>query len=275
MNNDELLNTANREFEQILPVFSQAFTQRMTSGFQIVTLAPGLKFVDPTSYSAPGSAPNQTGPSLPAQFFMPGGNGFGDTSFAFFNVVGNPATTAISPTANPGSVPPVGPEEKLRYSCVSGKCLQDPNGLFLGIDECLTDGCGSLSGGGLGGGGGIDGSGGSGSGGCDCGFGPSHTTFKAEITSASAPYTSPIGSSYYLYGWTEVTARTNPRTSATGGLAINEHEYSVANNGGNTPPTGSTLTRLTIPVGARVPMFIDEAGAHWFHMVNPLQVNCS
>jgi hypothetical protein len=271
MNNDELLNTANREFEQILPVFSQAFTQRMTSGFQIVTLAPGLKFVDPTSYSAPGSAPNQTGPSLPAQFFMPGGNGFGDTSFAFFNVVGNPATTAISPTANPGSVPPVGPEEKLRYSCISGRCLQDPNGLFLGIDECLADGCGASSGGGL-----------DGSGGCDCGFGPSHTVFKARITGITcleAGLTSvECAGTFWTYAWVEILVASSSQTARSSTLstydAYNVYECSIPNNGGNTAPAGTIVGRKRIRDNSVIPMFLDADGRPWFHMENPLTVTC-
>jgi hypothetical protein len=267
MSNDELLNTANREFEQILPSFSMDFSNRIAKGFQVVNIAPAIRFVDPTNYTAPGDSPNQTGPSLPAQFFTLGGNGLGDTSFPLLNILGAPSANAVSGTANPGSVPPVGPEEKLRYSCVSGKCLQDPNGIYLGLDECLQNECGSFSGGGTGG---------SGSG-CDCGYGPSQTVFKAEITTVSAPLTSPLASAgtYYQYGWTEVTTRANPRTSTVTGLAINEHEYSVANNGGNIPPTGSTLTRRSIPVGSRVPMYLDETGLPWFHMVNPLQVVCT
>ena len=267
MANDELLNTANREFEQILPTFSGSFTNRINLGFQVVTVVPPLKFFDVMPYSAPGTVPELTGPSLASSFFGPTSDGSGGFSTPFFTVLSNPAASAVSGTANPESVPPVGPEERIRYSCVSGKCLQDPNGLYFGIDECLADTCGATSGGGTGG---------SGSG-CDCGYGPSQTMFKAQITSVSGPLTSPLPGSptYYQYGWTEITARTNPRTSTFSGLAINEHEYSVVNNGGNVPPTGATLTRLAIPVGARVPMFIDEAGAPWFHMVNPLQVNCT
>lgn len=271
MSNDELLNTANREFEQILPSFSMDFSNRIAKGFQVVNIAPAIRFVDPTNYTAPGDSPNQTGPSLPAQFFTLGGNGLGDTSFAFFNVVGNPATTSISPTANPGSVPPVGPEEKLRYSCVSGRCLQDPNGLFLGIDECLADGCGAFSGGGL-----------DGSGGCDCGFGPSHTVFKARITGitcSEAGLTSvDCAGTFWTYAWVEILVASSSQTARSSTLstydAYNVYECSIPNNGGNTVPAGTIVGRKRIRDNSVIPMFLDADGRPWFHMENPLTVTC-
>lgn len=260
-NNPEQLDTANREFEQIGPSVSTVLSQRLTQGFQIATISPGLKFLGPTNYSAPGSVPNQTGPSLAANFFSGGGDGFGDSSPMFFNVINNPP---LSGTANPESVPATGPEEKIRYSCVDGRCLQDPNGDYLGLEECLAAPC-------------ISSGGGPGDDPCDCGYGPSLTIFKARITGITntEPGSSSGGKTYWTYSFTEVTAGT-PRTNVTlGSPARNEHELTMPNNGGNSVPAGTTITRKRIPNDAVVPLFLDEDGIPWFHFINPLGITCT
>lgn len=258
----EQLNDANREFELIKPTYSMDFTRRYTDGFQVKTITAGLDFIGATAYTAPGSPPNQTGPSMVANFFTSGGNGAGDFSTSFYNIVNNPPTSG---TANPESVPPTGPEEKLRYSCLSGKCIQDPNGDYLGIEECQTDGCDVG-----GGGGGIITSG------CNCGFGPSHTVFKAQITGITCSSGGLLSGSrhYWTYSWTEVTTGT-PRTNLTRGDAVNEYELTIDDNGGNIVPSSATLTRKRIPTGAKVPMLLDATGVPWFFAECPLQVSCT
>jgi hypothetical protein len=186
--------------------------------------------------------------------FLLGSNGLGDpgsVQLALFNNILNPLVP------NPGSEPAVGPEERLRYSCVAGTCLQDPNGVYYGIDECQADGCGADSGGG-----------GPGKG-CDCGYGLTHTVFKATITAADGPYTDVgTGRNWWLYSFTEVGG-----TRASD--AVNEYELSIPNDGANVGPAGVVFTRLQVPTGAVVPMFIDLSGGYWFHFANPLQVSCS
>ena len=153
MQNESELDLANREFERILPVKSRSYDERLRSSFQIFMLAPGLPNIGQRAYTPPGSWPYQTGPSPVTNLFSnpsaPGGEG------------GSPLDPFVNPNVpHPDSEPPTGPEERIRYSCVSGYCLQDPNGVYYGIDECLADGCGSDTGGGGGGKG------------CDCGCGP-------------------------------------------------------------------------------------------------------
>jgi hypothetical protein len=254
---DELLNQANRDFE-ISPGFSKDFASRMDQGFQRVTIVPGLRFTDAGPTTAPGSLPEQTGPS--PLINGPGGSGgqLGGSAPSIFNLIAN-LGSPDAPTAHPDSVPPVGPEERIRYSCVSGKCLQDPNGIYLGLDECLASGCGSGGGGG-----------GSSGNGCDCGCGLSHTAFKATITGASGPFTTG-GRNYWLYGWSEVGGL---RSSTLNGTAPNEYELSYNNDGGNIPPGAALLTRLRIPTGAVVDMMLDLDCTPWFNEPNPLQVTC-
>ncbi len=255
---DELLNQANRDFE-ISPSFSKDFASRMDQGFQRVTIVPGLRFTDAGPTTAPGALPEQTGPS--ALISGPGGSGsqVGGSAPTIFNLIAN-LGGPDAPTAHPDSVPPVGPEERIRYSCVSGKCLQDPNGIYLGIDECLASGCGSPTGGG-----------GSGNG-CDCGCGPSQTVLKATITGATGPFTSGART-YWQYGWSEVAGA--GRTSTTFGAAINEYELSMDNNGGNVVPAAAILSRLRIPTGAIVDLMLDGSCQPWFVRENPLQVTCT
>lgn len=264
--NPEQLNDANREFEQIEPSFSQSFANRLNLGFQIRTVTEGLKFIGSTAYTPPGSGIIQNGPSLAAELMTGGnlGNGSGDATPIFFNVIGNPPQSGVP---NPGAEPPIGPEERLRYSCLSGKCLQDPNGVYYGIDECMADGCIADSGGGSG----------NTSQGCDCGYGPLHTTFKARIISITCAAGGLVtgGKTYWTYSWTEVGALGIARSSFGLGDAVNEHELSIPNNGGNTPPATATLTRKRIPDDAVVTMMLDLTGIPWFHFPNPLQVTCS
>lgn len=248
----EQLNDANREFEQIAPSMSAAFSERFTAGFQVRTLVPGMKMIGATAYSSPGDGSGQFGPSPASSMFLMGSNGLGDPGALIFNLIANPPTPTVP---NPGTEPPVGPEERLRYSCLSGKCIQDPNGQYYGIDECLADACGTeTSGGGKG---------------CDCGFGLSHTVFKGEITAAAGPYTQAVtGRIYWLYSFLEVNG--GSRT----GQMYNEYELTMPNNGGNTVPAGTTVTRLRVPTDAVVPVFVDETGVYWFQEQNPLQIVC-
>jgi hypothetical protein len=239
-------------------------SDRTRRAFQTVTVSPALSFPPFAAPSSPGSMPGQGGPS--ALISLPGsGGGLGDMPPSIFTFVQSvPVPTA--PTAHPDSVPPIGPEERIRYSCVSGKCLQDPNGIYLGIDECLSSGCGSSTGGGGGGGGG-----GSGGNGCDCGCGPSQTVLKATVTGASGPFTSGART-YWQYGWSEVGG--GGRTSAVSGTAINEYELSYDNNGGNVVPGSALVNRLRIPTGAIVDLMLDENCVPWFNEPNPLSVTC-
>ncbi len=251
--NPEQLNDANREFELILPSFAGPVTQRFIEGFQVRTVVPGMRMIGATAYSSPGDASAQTGPSPATNTFLMGPNGLGDPGAMIFNLISNPPTPTVP---NPGTEPPVGPEERLRYSCVSGKCLQDPNGQYYGIDECLADSCGVTEPGG-------------GGKGCDCGYGLSHSVFKAEIVNAAGPSTVPAnGRKYWLYTFNEVGG------AGRSGTMYNEYEFTVPNNGGNIGPAGAVIQRLAIPTLEIVPVYIDEAGLYWFHEQNPLQVTC-
>mgnify|MGYP001809846178 CR=1 FL=1 len=257
---NEALNQAMRDLD-VSPSSSGGIVTRLDGAFQRVTVAPGLKFNDAYPSFSGGDMPGQTGPSALVQ--GPGGSGAftGDFAPTIFNWIGGMATPS-APTAHPDSVPPIGPEERLRYSCVSGKCLQDPNGIYLGLDECLASGCGSGGGGGGGGGNG-----------CDCGCGPSQTVLKAEITGISSTRGGLTigGKTYWTYSWAEIGGT---RTSATFGDALNEYELSMANNGGNVVPVGAILGRLRIPTGAIVELILDQDCVPWFERENPLQVTC-
>jgi hypothetical protein len=252
MSNPEQLNDANREFEQIVPTFSGPVSQRFVDGFQVRTLVPGIRMIGATAYSSPGDASNQFGPSPATNLYLMGANGLGDPGALVFNLFNLPTPTV----PNPGAEPPIGPEERLRYSCVSGKCLQDPNGQYYGIDECLADSCG------------VNEPGGGGKG-CDCGYGLSHTVLKGEIVAASGPNTQAgTGRKYWLYTFNEVGG------SARSGTMYNEYEFTVPNSGGNVGPAGAVIQRLQVPTLEIVPVYIDEAGLYWFHEQNPLQVTC-
>lgn len=247
---DEQLNDANREFEQIFPTFANPVTQRFVEGFQVRTLVPGMRMIGATAYTSPGDASGQFGPSPATNLFLMGANGLGDPGALIFNLFNLPNPTV----PNPGTEPPIGPEERLRYSCLSGKCLQDPNGQYYGIDECLADGCGVDSGGG-------------GGKGCDCGYGLSHTVFKGEIVAASGPFTV-SGKKYWLYTFNEVGG------AGRSGTMYNDYELTVANTGSNVGPAGAVIQRLQVPTLEVVPVFVDELGLYWFHEQNPLQVTC-
>lgn len=240
------------------PLVAGGMSDRTRRAFQTVTISPPLSFPPFAAPSSPGSMPEQGGPS--ALISLPGsGGGLGDMPPSIFTFVQSvPVPTA--PTAHPDSVPPIGPEERIRYSCVSGKCLQDPNGIYLGIDECLASGCGSPTGGG-----------GSGNG-CDCGCGPSQTVLKATITGATGPLSSGART-YWQYGWSEVAGA--GRSSTTFGAAINEYELSMDNDGGNVVPGAAIFSRLRIPTGAIVNLMLDENCQPWFVRENPLQVTCA
>ena len=266
MSNDTPLDQASREFDLINPTYSDLFSGRLRSSFQIVTLKEGLTFSGSMPQAAMGSVPFQTGPSYFTEAFFPGGitmGGMGDTgpfTLNMLNFVSN--YPGQSPTANPESVPPIGPEERLYYSCVSGKCLQDPNGIYRGLDECLSDECGNEE---------VS----SGKG-CDCGYGPSSTVLKVEITGVSCAEGGLLSGAlyYWTYIWTELTSSATVRTSATYGDALNEYELSTANNGGNEYPVTASVTRKRIPTGSHIMMILDESGSPWFCAENPLKVLC-
>lgn len=247
---DEQLNDANREFEQIVPSFAGPVTQRFVDGFQVRTIVPGIRMIGATAYSSPGDASGQFGPSPATNLFLMGANGLGDPGALIFNLFSNPPTPTVP---NPGTEPPIGPEERLRYSCLSGQCIQDPNGIYYGIDECQASGCGAESSGG--------------GGGCDCGYGLSHTVFKGEIVGSSGPFTV-SGKNYWLYSFNEVGG------SSRSGTMYNEYELTVANTGSNIGPAGAVIQRRPVPTLEIVPVFIDETGLYWFHEQNPLQVTC-
>lgn len=251
--NSEQFDEAVKEFEQSRQVISDVLRQRLSAGFQIRTLTRGLPFTGGEPYTSPGDVTQQSGPSVASNMFLLGGNGLGDPGSLLFTLINNPPLPTVP---NPGVEPPIGPEERIRYSCVSGKCLQDPNGQYYGIDECLADQCGTDNGGGN-------------NKGCDCGFGLSHTVFKGMITGFTGPASTGLGYNYWIYTFTEVDG--DGRASQM----LNEYELSMPNNGGNTVPAGSTVSRKPIPVNAVVPIFIDESGDYWFHEQNPLTVSCA
>ena len=272
MSNEDLFNIAGREFDQIVPGFSAPYMGRISQGFQINTISSGLRFVDSVPYTASGDVPGQVGPSAVSSFmgFGSDGSGTGAGPINFFNIVNNPPTSG---TANPESVPAIGPEERIRYSCVDGTCLQDPNGIYLRIDECLAGGC--LPGGGGGGGGGEC------EDCCECNHGTTHTIFKAKILNVISETGLTGGTcvgKYWEYTWIELLAPSSTATARSyalsGDKAYNVYECSIPDSGGNTVPSGSTIVRKRIPNNAIVPMYLDEEGKPWFHMENPLQVTC-
>lgn len=314
--NPEQLNDANREFELINPSYAKDLTDRLTKGFQIHTVTPGLKFIGPTAYTPPGGGIIQNGPSLAAEMMTGGniGNGSGDSTPIFFNVIGNPPSSGVP---NPGAEPPVGPEERLRYSCLGGLCLQDPNGVYYGIDECLEAGCtaGGSSGGGGGGTSGGDGSGGGGSGGggdstsalFPCVDRAFHCTFAAMITgltddcpigglnpSPTCAVSGALGGvltsrTYWKYKWVEVELQADKETWCTplltgnpgrsGGTdpdteAYNIYEQNVDDGGNSVIPAGSIVTRKRIPNFWVVTMHVDQLGRAWFDKDNPIEVTC-
>ena len=239
---------------------SRAMNGRLEQGFQRVTVSPRLAFPTQLPTTSPGSLPEQTGPS---SLISMGDNGAGigqgaPNIFNLLQLIPGPS----APTAHPDSVPPIGPEERIRYSCLSGKCIQDPNGIYLGIDECLQDGCGSLSPGG-----------GSGQG-CDCGCGPSQTVLKVEVTGITSPGggLSSGGRTYWTYSWVEIGP--SGRQSSQWGAAINVYELSMDDTGGNDYPPGTLVSRKRIPNGAVVALYFDENCDPWFERENPLSVGC-
>lgn len=259
------MDEVNREFDSLVASLSRFLNDRLRTGFQINTIREGTTFYGSRPYFAPGSYPNQTGPSAMSGGLEPMTFGLGDSPPMTFNLMemvfsGLPS----SPTANPESVPPTGPEESIRYSCVDGRCIQDPNGQYYGIEECQESGC-SI-------GPGTDPDGGGGT--TIIPSGQAYSTFKAEITGSSGPTTTG-GKNYWTYSWIEITTLGNARNSTDDGYALNEFELTVANSGGNIVPASATLTRLKIPTGTRLDMNIDELGAAWFCLPNPLEVTCT
>ena len=178
MANESELDLANREFEQISPTQSNSFSSRLREAFQIVTVTPGLPNIGQRAYTSPGSAPYQTGPTMFSDVLAPGSSPGGEGTAPIINFIGGP-TFAGPP--HPGSDPVVGPEETLRYSCVDSVCLQDPNGLYYGLDECLAAGCILTGGGGGDGSGDGDGDGPDGGGAAQCYDRAVHCTFAAMI----------------------------------------------------------------------------------------------
>lgn len=265
MANPEELDQANREFELLRPGQSQPLTVRMRTAFQIQTVTDGLPNIGGTAYTPPGSMPYQTGPSAAAPF-MPAG---GSNPSLILNMFSSGGGGSAGPS-HPESVPPTGPEEKLRYSCVDGKCIQNPNGDFEGIDECLTSDCDTVGGGSA-----PD---------CECPWGPTETCFKAQIqgiTCAGTGLTSLALTTYWTYSWIEVLPVGSvmvPRQSSGGsgfGDALNAYELSVADDGENEVPASATITRKRIPDFSLLLLTLDSVGDPWFSFPNPLKVVCT
>lgn len=304
MANESELDLANREFEQISPGYTPSMSDRLRQAFQVYTITPGLPNIGQRAFTAPGDAPYQTGPSVAATAISPGSSTGGEGglpgSINLITVGGPP----ISGPVHPGSEPPVGPEESLRYACVDGVCLQDPNGLYYGLDECLADECG-LSGGGGGDGDDSDPSIVDPPGPIQCYDRAVHCTFAAMIlgvTDDSPLHPSPTcdlegttGSSrlnrqYWKYEWIEVEALDTERETwctplasgftprsgdeASGTWAINIYEHGVEDSGGSIAVASTTITRLPIPTFSLVTMHIDQFGQAWFCQPNPLQIEC-
>ena len=123
---NETLNQAMRDLE-VSPSSSGGIVTRLDGAFQRVTVAPGLKFNDAYPSFSGGDVPGQTGPSPLVE--GPGGSGAftGDFAPTIFNWMGG-LGTPTAPTAHPDSVPPIGPEERLRYSCVPSGPERDLSG---------------------------------------------------------------------------------------------------------------------------------------------------
>jgi hypothetical protein len=257
---------ANREFEKIIPGLSGDITKMRRSGFQQVTVVEGLEFPIPMGYVQTGPSvfnnyTNQVGPGIipiitPIQPGGPGGGTFGPGE-------GGPGEGGGDGTGGPG--------EEARFSCVENQCIPDPDGAFFELGECQESGCDpDRNEDDVNGNNGPRGS-------SPVALNP----FMAELTSASGPSVFG-GKSRWEYGWIEVqrigasfgwVAVTNGRTSTVYGLAHNQYEVSVADNGGNVAPSGVTVTRLQYPLSV-VPMHLDANNRAWFCLPNPLQTEC-
>jgi hypothetical protein len=106
------------------------------------------------------------------------------------------------------------------------------------------------------------------------------TVLRVQITGITCVSTglSTLGRTYWTYAWTEIGPFPDrvlkARNNQLQGDAVNEHELSFPNNGGNVVPATATLTRLRIPNGAIVPLILDDKCLPWFFVPNPLQVAC-
>lgn len=267
----EQMDEVNREFDSLVASLSRFLNDRLRTGFQINTIREGTTFYGSRPYFAPGSYPNQTGPSAATVGINPSPSIIGESApmpLEMMDLIGG--APPVSPTANPESVPPTGPEESIRYSCTDGKCIQDPNGQYYGIEECQESGCA------VGPGQDPDGDLGQGLG----GSGLALSTFKARITGITCTALGLVSGTktYWTYSWEEVLPPgwpELPKTSIQWGDALNEYELSIENDGANVVPATATLDRLRIPTDAVVEMNLDQLGDPWFVQENPLEVVCT
>jgi hypothetical protein len=253
---------SRREFEALFPGFSAAMRSLRANGFQQVTIHEGQEFPQirgfvQTGPSVLSSYNNEIGPAIPAIDSI-NGDGIGGGGYADPGEGGDGGSGG-----NPG--------QENRYSCVNGQCVEDPDGVYIDLVECRETGCtGAPT---------VDdpGTGIPTSSGCPC---PT-TPFMAELISVGS-VTVVAGRDCYEYGFQEVVrnttgfgyvAATGGKTSATYGLAHNMYEQTVDNNGGNTPPTGVTVTRKAYPLSI-VFMALDVNNKPWFSAANPTTVTC-
>ena len=253
---------ARREFEALHPSFSNAIRSLRQAGFQQNTLQSGQEFPEirgfvQTGPSVLNSVSNEVGPAGPAIDSV-NGDGVGGGGYSDPGEGGDGGSGG-----NPG--------QENRYSCVNGQCVEDADGVYIDLVECRETGCtGAPT---------VDdpGTGISSGGGCPC---PT-TPFLAELTSVGSA-TTIGGRDCYAYTFQEAARATTGfgyqivaggKTSTTYGVAHNMYEYTVDNNGGNTPPTGVTLTRKPYPLSL-VTMALDPNGKPWFCAPNPTTVTC-
>jgi hypothetical protein len=252
---------ARREFEGLHPSFSEAIRNLRRMGFQQNTLQEGQQFPEirgfvQTGPSVLNSVSNDVGPAIPAIDSI-NGDSVGGGGYADPGEGGDGGSGG-----NPG--------QENRYSCVSGQCVEDADGIYFDIAACRDSGCtGAPT---------VDDPGTGVVGvGCPC---PT-TPFMALINSVSASTTF-AGRTCYEYGFQEVVRQTTGfgytplaggKTSTTYGLAHNMYECTVDDDGANTPPTGVTVTRNPYPLSI-VFMALDSNNKPWFSMPNPLTTVC-
>lgn len=259
---------ANREFERIVPGMSDGITGMRMKGFQQVTLVAGLEFPMMNGYVQTGPSvfnnytTNQVGPGItqivtPVQPGGAGGGDFGPGEGGSGDGGGGDGTG--------------GPGEEARFSCVDDQCVPDPDGAFYELGECQESGCDSNRNE-------DDVNGNNGSGG---GSPPALNPFMAELLTASGPSISG-GKSRWDYTWVEVERLSsgygwatvvNGRTSTVYGVAHNQYEVSVNDNGANVVPTGVSVNRRQYPLSV-VPMHLDRNNRAWFCLPNPLETIC-
>jgi hypothetical protein len=111
-----------------------------------------------------------------------------------------------------------------------------------------------------------------------------YTAFLCIIGAVQGPFTNGLGATYWQYDWEEVLFDTTTsnyvilsggRKSNSFSRAINIHEFSVSDDGGNTGNSGAILSRLRIPYGSIVNIHVMASGHCWFDRVNPLDTDCA